>query len=117
MVYQVSFNPAQEKLNGTPLLPGTALRKVVLQGTTMSTTAWTYAQIDIWRVNRGGRAENVAKQVAAGQVINPCNDLNPVSSTETVTLGSENVGVGRGQPIVIVDSDGGVASRGNGVCK
>lgn len=78
--------------------------------------AWPYVQIDIWRNNHDGKTVNVAKQVAAGQVINPCNDLNQVSSTETVDLGSENVGVGRSQPFSIRDSDN-LAVHTNCVCE
>ena len=77
---------------------------------------WPYVQIDIWRSNYDGKAVNVVKQVAAGQVVDPCNDPNPVSSTETVTLGSENVGVGRNQPFAILDGDN-VAVQSNCVCE
>ncbi|KAH6632898.1 hypothetical protein C7974DRAFT_433112 [Boeremia exigua] len=111
----VSFHPAQSTFPGGPLLPGTALVKVVLQGTPLENRFWPYVQIDVWRVNSGGKATNVAKQVAAGQVINPCNDLNQVASTETVTLGSENVGVGRSQPFAILQSNG-VVLQGGGNC-
>lgn len=92
------------------------MTKIVLQGTPRDIRIWLYIQIDMWRRNSGGRTENVAKQVAAGQVIDHCNDLNLVSSTETVTLGSENVGVGRSQPFAILDGNN-VVGQGDCVCE
>jgi hypothetical protein len=90
--------------------------KVVLQGFQAETRAWPYVQIDIWRVNFGDSVQNVAKQVAAGQVIDPCNDLNQVSGAEPVALGSENVDVGRNQPFAITYSNN-VLFQDNCVCK
>jgi hypothetical protein len=99
------------------LLPFTALVKVVLQGTPAENRFWPYAQINIWRANIGGNAENLAIQIGVGQVPDPCDLHNP-ASVETVTLGSENVGVGRSKPFAIYQSDN-VALQGgaNCVCK
>jgi hypothetical protein len=93
--------------------------KVVLQGHTVEIRAWPYVQVDVWRVNNSSKAFNVAKQVTAGQVINPCNDFNPVSSSEMMTLGSENIGVGRSQPFAIYTGESGDEEvvQGNCACK
>ena len=101
---------------GNGLLPGTALVKVVLQGTVKEDRFWPYVQIDIWRVNSAGRATNVADQVPIGQTINPCNGFGQVTSSEAVSsLGSEDLGVGRTQPISILMSNG-LVLRGGESC-
>jgi hypothetical protein len=80
---------------------------------------WPYVQIDIWRIHRGGKATNVAKQIAVGQTIDPCKDLDQVASSESVaTLGSEDLVVGRSQPISIRQSDGSVLNGADNLaCK
>lgn len=65
----------------------------------------------------------MAVQVAAGQVLNPCNDVGPgkVASSESVDMGSEITDVGpevtaeqggSGQPFDIKWSDGSILASG-----
>jgi len=64
---------------------------------------WPYIQFDIWRNNvNNEEAANIALQVAAGQVSDPCGNGKLVSS-ETVAAGSEITDVG----LEAVAGDGG----------
>jgi hypothetical protein len=89
-------------------VPGRTIASVYCAGQSSSTRYSSGKQI---------LADTLAIQIGVGQVPDPCDLHNP-ASVETVTLGSENVGVGRSKPFAIYQSDN-VALQGgaNCVCK
>jgi hypothetical protein len=112
----VRFDPSQTDASSgnTPLPTGYASVAVYLEGYKAMQEYFPYQQFQIWRYNNpNGEGSpdssiNVAKQVARGTVVNPCNgELIPAASSESVPLGSTVTDVNlQFYPFNFVDSAG-----------